>query len=625
MTILSGKIKEEINMFSKLHQGGRSNRWRFCVGTIATLSFIANAFADTAPTILIQPQSQTVNLGNTVVLSVSIANGSAAPSLPSVSSGTLNLWLRADAGVITNASGQVSEWQDQSGNTNHAFQGETDLQPSLVYPPGIEGRAAVRFNGSLNGSTGEYLFGAGDVGVPNAMTAFSVYNFFTDTNAANIAWLVGVPGTVYGASRCLATLEQELDFGTWTYDYQVPRPFPTNTYRVCTDRVNTNLTTVEIFDYSATTATNFSAAMSLAVAPSPGYYVGGLNPALQFVTADSFNGDLSEVIIYRGYLSDADRLAVQNYLQQKYYFVGSTNGLGFQWTFDGTNIAGATSANLTLTDVNTNEAGIYAVVVTDTSGSTTSSNAVLSVNSSSSACAPAPEGLISWWPAEGNANDIDGGNNGILENGASFGLGEVGQAFTFNGNFQYVQIADSPSLHPASMTVECWFNLSNAVQNGGYMNLMSKPVGSLYYDSFAFWLEAGTINGAVGSSSLEGSYLIYPFTPVPGVWHHAAFTFDSGTETQSIYLDGVPVASGQTGVQIGYDTHPALIGCDSDYGTIDQPFDGRIDEVSIYSRALTSNEINAQFYNRRKAPGNAMHIISNHPWCNHAKPERRGG
>ena len=53
-------------------------------------------------------------------------------------------------------------------------------------------------------------------------------------------------------------------------------------------------------------------------APPPGYYVGGLNPSL---TGDGhsrgFDGDIAEVIIYQGYLSDSDRLAVANYLEQR--------------------------------------------------------------------------------------------------------------------------------------------------------------------------------------------------------------------------------------------------------------------------------------------------------------------
>src|SRR5260370_941746 len=61
------------------------------------------------------------------------------------------------------------------------------------------------------------------------------------------------------------------------------------------------------------------------------------------------------------------------------------------------------------------------------------------------ACAPLPSGLVSWWPAEGNANDMQDGNNGTLVNGATFASGEVGQAFSFNGT-DYVEIPDASNL-----------------------------------------------------------------------------------------------------------------------------------------------------------------------------------
>src|SRR6266545_3162494 len=46
-------------------------------------------------------------------------------------------------------------------------------------------------------------------------------------------------------------------------------------------------------------------------------------------------------------------------------------------------------------------------------------------------CVPPLSGLVSWWPGEGNANDLVGSNNGTLLNGVSFAEGIVGQAFNF--------------------------------------------------------------------------------------------------------------------------------------------------------------------------------------------------
>src|SRR5688500_15915279 len=59
----------------------------------------------------------------------------------------LQLWLKADAGVTTNASGSVSQWADQSGNNNHALQGAEDLQPKAVVNA-INSLPVLRFDGA---------------------------------------------------------------------------------------------------------------------------------------------------------------------------------------------------------------------------------------------------------------------------------------------------------------------------------------------------------------------------------------------------------------------------------------------------------------------------------------------
>src|SRR5262245_17379609 len=66
-------------------------------------------------------------------------------------------------------------------------------------------------------------------------------------------------------------------------------------------------------------------------------------------------------------------------------------------------------------------------------------------------------GLVSWWPAEGNAVDAAGGNSGVLLNGATFAAGRFGQAFSFNGTGAHVRIADNANLHVTNgLTLAVW-------------------------------------------------------------------------------------------------------------------------------------------------------------------------
>jgi hypothetical protein len=338
---------------------------------------ITTVQARTAPVLVVQPQSQVADVGGNITFSATVA---ASASLPAVGSGTLQVWLKADAGVVTNGAGLVSQWQDQSSNSNNAAQASTSLQPSLVFPAGLGGKPALRFNGIQNNINGSYLFGPGLVNVPNAMTAFTVYNAFSATNAENIIWDLGIPD-VFGGNRVAMIAAGDMHFSFWSYDWSAPFIVPTNTYRLRTDRLDTNLDTLNMFDATASSQTNFTISVNGGITPEPGYYLGGINSSVGPYVGSSrnFYGDIAEMICYSGYLTEADRQAVATYLEEKYEFIGTTNGVAFQWQFDGTNIDGATNATLTLTDVQTNQAGSYSVIVTNLAGSETSSNAVLTV------------------------------------------------------------------------------------------------------------------------------------------------------------------------------------------------------------------------------------------------------
>src|SRR3954468_5671635 len=102
------------------------------IGLCASALFLAATASAQSPTIITQPQSQSVFVGANVTFSVTVSNAVPNASLPATASGTLRLWLKADAGVVTNGSGQVSQWQDQSGNGYHAVQSNANLQPLIV-------------------------------------------------------------------------------------------------------------------------------------------------------------------------------------------------------------------------------------------------------------------------------------------------------------------------------------------------------------------------------------------------------------------------------------------------------------------------------------------------------------
>src|SRR5438093_11150544 len=94
---------------------------------------------------------------------------------------------------------------------------------------------------------------------------------------------------------------------------------------------------------------------------------------------------------------------------------------------------------------------------------------------SAQTCVQPPSGLVSWWPGDGNANDIIGGNNGTLQNGATFAAGMVGQAFSFDGTSSVT--LSNPLSNSGSWTYDLWIKVSSFT-NGSIDN----GVGSYFVD-----------------------------------------------------------------------------------------------------------------------------------------------
>jgi hypothetical protein len=206
---------------------------------------------------------------------------------------------------------------------------------------------------------------------------------------------------------------------------------------------------------------------------------------------------------------------------------------------------------------------------------------------------PPPAGLISWWRAENNALDSSGTNNATALNATLYAPGMVGQAFALDGISDCVLVPDSPSLRPASLTVECWVRFD---VNTGLQVIFAKPLGTGTLDSFALWLQNGNLQGGISSANGYGPVLAYPFTPTVGQWYHLAYTYDELTRQQVLYLNNQSVASGLGDRSVSYDSNPVLLGCDSDNGSRAWFVAGRIDEASIYGRALTAAEITSLYY-----------------------------
>jgi alpha-tubulin suppressor-like RCC1 family protein/subtilisin-like proprotein convertase family protein len=210
---------------------------------------------------------------------------------------------------------------------------------------------------------------------------------------------------------------------------------------------------------------------------------------------------------------------------------------------------------------------------------------------------PPLAGLISWWKGEGDAKDSYGTNDGTLVNGVPFTNGFVGQAFHFNGSNQDVQMPFTTALQPTNVTVECWVKLDALVSpvesfpGLQYIVFMKNSRGSSFE---GYELEKNNIGGqdvfrflVTPASGARSPATAAGITPQVGVWYHLAGTYD-GT-TSKIYVNGVLRGQATIGQPIDYGTSPLFFATTGQ--GFDARFEGTLDEVGVYKRALTSNEI----------------------------------
>ena len=87
-------------------------------------------------------------------------------------------------------------------------------------------------------------------------------------------------------------------------------------------------------------------------------------------------------------------------------------------------------------------------------------------------CTQLPAGLVSWWPGDGNANDVKGTNHGTMQTGVTFSIGMAGEAFSFDGT-SAVEIPSSSTLKlgAGDLTIDAWIKTSTGT---GYRAISGK-------------------------------------------------------------------------------------------------------------------------------------------------------
>ncbi len=208
---------------------------------------------------------------------------------------------------------------------------------------------------------------------------------------------------------------------------------------------------------------------------------------------------------------------------------------------------------------------------------------------------PPPNGLVAYYPFDGNAHDASLYQNHARERGTlSYAAGLAGQAASFNGTDAYVEAHDASWLHfgSGSFTVAAWVK-TNGVSTAP---LVDKGAPTLTAEgAFHTLVSTGAARLSIQSAASSGDYKDVRSTGSinDAAWHHVVATRDADNHLLKIYVDGAQAATPTSDSGIGSidSTRSLLIGTDQS----NTRFKGLIDEVYLYNRAISDAEVTALF------------------------------
>jgi hypothetical protein len=231
--------------------------------------------------------------------------------------------------------------------------------------------------------------------------------------------------------------------------------------------------------------------------------------------------------------------------------------------------------------------------------------------------------MVAWWTADGYATDIQSNHGQVLTN-ITYAPSEVGQSFVFDGLSSTITVTDAPDLTPTSLTVDFWFksnvNLSGNPNVPFLFKLNPGDDANFSSKGYDFFYQFGGPGFGLAGPGGVRFFAEVPAAFTAGTWHHVAGTYDpsapAGT-AQKLYVDGVlvsstcgpsstgptfnPSSTNCTPAPINY--QPAAIEVGRVINSANFPpsqatpyyFNGQIDEIEIYNRALSASEIMAIF------------------------------
>ncbi|PLW80160.1 hypothetical protein C0585_03980, partial [Candidatus Woesearchaeota archaeon] len=181
------------------------------------------------------------------------------------------------------------------------------------------------------------------------------------------------------------------------------------------------------------------------------------------------------------------------------------------------------------------------------------------------------------------------GNNGTQSGGVTYSAdGQIGTAISFAGDGDAIDISDDLSLRVENLTISLWVK-SNEVTASDILITKRWAAATNPYNSYIIDIHASKFRFSLGNDSYRS--VLTSISNVSDDWTHISATFNG--DVMKIYINGIldNFSYDFSGNYIDYTTFPLAI---ANYGA-GWEFDGSIDEVAIWNRSLSDEEIKEMY------------------------------
>jgi hypothetical protein len=241
------------------------------------------------------------------------------------------------------------------------------------------------------------------------------------------------------------------------------------------------------------------------------------------------------------------------------------------------------------------------------------------------------DGLVGWWPFNGNANDESGNGNDGVVNGAVLStdrFGNFNSAFDFDGLNDFITATNSASLQSpnTTITISAWFKIDDWDNNFnpfGYAALVSKSD----INNCQYRVNVSTIDMSFVYNSANLKWT-YPKNFIQlGVWNNVIVKFEQNIST--FYFNGEAFLNDNDNSEPFGTSQNLDFGRDQ-IGGVDY-FNGTLDDIAIYNRALTEQEIQNLYTGTTpppcvSLPSNLQQgLVGYWPFCGNANDESGNG